>query len=381
MANNNRNNTNSKDNANTNNSSSSNNRNANKSIVKKNNVAKSNVNRNNVNKSNSNKNKGSSGKKNNDENTIRKNIFDEDSIENTGINDIEIFADGLENENEIQEIQEIPEIQEINISRNAEKRAKDVVGNCRRVLRDKHKNEQPETNMKTDFKNNIVLWCVLGVLGIILIIALIVTNMGDDESKEKETAKPEAATTTIETTTTQEDKKLVAEASDSPITTLISNYLQAERIDVSMDEVTKYVDNSEKISLDKYEVLKKYIEEYQNINCYKLNSIDENTFIVIVTYGCKFYNIETAAPGCETFLVVNKDNQYFIHNLTVQESIDTYISSDVDVSLINQINKEINDSLKAAIESDRGLAEVIAVLSGSEGETTETTTVSGNDIQ
>lgn len=378
MANNNRNNTNSKDNANTNNSSSSNNRNANKSIVKKNNVAKSNVNRNNVNKSNSNKNKGSSGKKNNDENTIRKNIFDEDSIENTGINDIEIFADGLENENEIQEI---PEIQEINISRNAEKRAKDVVGNCRRVLRDKHKNEQPETNMKTDFKNNIVLWCVLGVLGIILIIALIVTNMGDDESKEKETAKPEAATTTIETTTIQEDKKLVAEASDSPITTLISNYLQAERIDVSMDEVTKYVDNSEKISLDKYEVLKKYIEEYQNINCYKLNSIDENTFIVIVTYGCKFYNIETAAPGCETFLVVNKDNQYFIHNLTVQESIDTYISSDVDVSLINQINKEINDSLKAAIESDRGLAEVIAVLSGSEGETTETTTVSGNDIQ
>ena len=102
---------------------------------------------------------------------------------------------------------------------------------------------------------------------------------------------------------------------------------------------------------------------------------------MIVTYGCKFYNIETAAPGCETFLVVNKDNQYFIHNLTVQESIDTYISSDVDVSLINQINKEINDSLKAAIESDRGLAEVIAVLSGSEGETTETTTVSGNDIQ
>lgn len=286
-------------------------------------------------------------------------------LDSTGIDDIDVFY-------EIKD--DITYLKEIDISRNIDKRDKDIVGNCRRVLKNKRK-EEKETNIIDDIKKNIILWGVLAVLfitiiiAIILIITIIFTNTGvkkenDDKKYTKETE------ITTEELTTEEDKneQLKAEASDSPITVLISNYLKAERIDVSMDEVNKYVDNSDKISLEKYEVLKKYIEEYQNVTCYKLSSIDENISIVVTTYGCKFFNIETAAPGCETFIVINRDGKYLVHNLTIQESIDTYISSDVDVSLINQINKEINDSLKSAMASDEELANVIAVLSGSDSE-------------
>lgn len=283
-------------------------------------------------------------------------------LDATGIDDIDVFD---ERKNDITDLKEI---KEIDISRNIDKRDKDIVGNCRRVLKNKRK-EEKETNIIDDIKKNIILWSVLAVLFIVLIIAIILTNTGEKKENDDKKYTKEMETTTEELTT-KEDKneQLKAEASDSPITVLISNYLKAERIDVSMDEVNKYVDNSDKISLEKYEVLKKYIEEYQNVTCYKLSSIDENISIVVTTYGCKFFNIETAAPGCETFIVINRDGKYLVHNLTVQESIDTYISSDVDVSLINQINKEINDSLKSAMASDEELANVIAVLSGSDSE-------------
>ena len=286
----------------------------------------------------------------------------ESDLDATGIDDIDVFD---ERKNDITDLKEI---KEIDISRNIDKRDKDIVGNCRRVLKNKRK-EEKETNIIYDIKKNIILWSVLAVLFIILIIAIILTNTGEKKENDDKKNTKETETTTEELTT-KEDKneKLKAEASDSPITVLISNYLKAERIDVSMDEVNKYVDNSDKISLEKYEVLKKYIEEYQNVTCYKLSSIDENISIVVTTYGCKFFNIETAAPGCETFIVINRDGKYLVHNLTIQESIDTYISSDVDVSLINQINKEINDSLKSAMASDEELANVIAVLSGSDSE-------------
>ncbi|MDE6209481.1 MAG: hypothetical protein K2M73_07385 [Lachnospiraceae bacterium] len=278
----------------------------------------------------------------------------------TGIDDIDVFD---ERKNDITDLKEI---KEIDISRNIDKRDKDIVGNCRRVLKNKRK-EEKETNIIDDIKKNIILWSVLAVLFIVLIIAIILTNTGEKKENDDKKDTKETETTTEELTTEEdENEQLKAEASDSPITVLISNYLKAERIDVSMDEVNKYVDNSDKISLEKYEVLKKYIEEYQNVTCYKLSSIDENISIVVTTYGCKFFNIETAAPGCETFIVINRDGKYLVHNLTVQESIDTYISSDVDVSLINQINKEINDSLKSAMASDEELANVIAVLSGSD---------------
>ena len=110
---------------------------------------------------------------------------------------------------------------------------------------------------------------------VVLIITLIVTNI---PKKEKSTDNPKKTTTVIETTTPKEEDELVAEPANSEITELIKNFLKAQRIDVSIDEVSKYVDNAEKISVAEYEKLKKYIEEFQNVTCYKLNSTDFTRF-------------------------------------------------------------------------------------------------------
>lgn len=286
--------------------------------------------------------------------------------DNTGIDDIDEFdsmLDALDAEiKEDESIREIEEIKEIDISRKIDKRDEVVVKNLRRVISNKRK-EEVETTTLEDIKKNKVLWIILGVLFVILIITLIVTNI---PKKEKNTDNPKKTTTVIETTTPIEEDELVAEPENSEITELIKNFLKAQRIDVSIDEVSKYVDNAEKISVAEYEKLKKYIEEFQNVACYKLNSTVENTYIVITTYGCKFYNIETAAPGFEAFMVVYKDGKYLVHNLTVEENLDTYISRDVDVTKINKLMKEINDSLENAKELDADLAAVMNELSSIE---------------
>lgn len=338
-----------------------------------------------------NKNKNRNKNRNNNINTNKtKNVNDETIELNDKLNDDldDEFDDNMFNtlididdESEIQEIQEISQKKSLgkkgsnnqkhsNNQKNSksktvdkiEEPVKDVVADCRRVLRNKQK-EEPETTMIEDFKKNIVLWGILGVLFIILIIALIVTNVKDkDSSDEKSTEKTTKTQQESNEPATEDSGKLVPEAADSEITQLIINYKKASEIEASLDEVAKYVDSIENISIEKFENIKKYIEDFTNVECYKINSIDENTYIVVATFGCKFYNIETAAPGCETYIVIKKDNELKIHNLTKQETLETYISSDIDVTLINQINKEVNDSLKAAIESDTELQRVVEIL-------------------
>lgn len=298
--------------------------------------------------------------------------------DNTGIDDIDEFDSMLDvlatEDNEEENIREIEEIKEIDISHKIDKRDEVVVKNLRRVISSKRR-EEVETSTLEDIKKNKVLWIILGILFVILIIALIVTNI---PKKEKSSDKPKETTTVSETTTTKEEDELVAEPENSEITELIKNFLKAQRIDVSIDEVSKYVDNAEKISVAEYEKLKKYIEEFQNVTCYKLNSTVENTYIVIATYGCKFYNIETAAPGFEAFMVVYKDGKYLIHNLTVEENLDTYISRDVDVTRINKLMKEINDSLENAKELDSDLAAVMNELSSIENNNSTNATSTTN---
>lgn len=328
-----------------------------------------NTNRKNINKKNTDSLDKSGNMKNKSEYDM---VMKKTGSENTGIDDIDIFdgvPDIFESNRDGSE-KEIKEIKEIDISKKIDKRDQTVVKNLRRVINSKHR-EEKETTMAEDIEKNKVLWIILGILFVVLIIALIATNANTSKNKENSQKDKGTTTQTAETTTEENEDELVEEPTDSKITELVRKFLKAQRIDVSIEEVSKYVDNTDKISVAEYEKLKKYIEEYQNVTCYKLSSTVENTYIVITTYGCKFYNIETAAPGFEAFMVVENDGNYLIHNLTVEENLDTYISRDVDVTRINQLMKEINDSLESAKESDSDLAAVMNELSSIEKSTNE----------
>lgn len=244
---------------------------------------------------------------------------------------------------------------------------RDVVANCRQILTNKRKSKEDgsdnSSKLELLLKNKMALYIAGGVVIFIILICVII-GVGSCQSKDDEDKKTtdEAQETTTEEQTTIDESVPVALPSNSEITTLIENYLQAERIDADIEELSKYVDDMSQVSLEKYEILKKYIESFQNITCYQINSVKENTYVVVVTYGIKFYNVETAAPGCESFIIVNKDEKYYVHNLTVKEVIDTYISSDIDKNKIKTLEEGVNASLSSAIASDADLAAVFNAL-------------------
>lgn len=316
-----------------------NNQNVNNQNVNKQIVNKQNINNQKVNKQNSNKQKVNKQQNSDDVQNIKKNPINDKKSNNIS---------NSKNSNIIKE-------------KNGEGKAKVVIDD----IEDKVIIEKGDNSILSDIKENIFLWSLLAVLSCILIVALIITNIEQDSSSGIE----ENTTTTQENTTLQEQMttetgEVLPEADGSPFLELVSNYLKASRIDVSMEEIGKYVDSTENITLANNEILKKYIQEYQNLECYVLDSSKEDTYVVVAIYGCKFHNIETAAPGCETFIVTIKDGKHLIHNLTVQETIDTYISSNFDRKTINDIMSEVNTSLERVLETDEELKKVISVIMG-----------------
>ena len=101
-------------------------------------------------------------------------------------------------------------------------------------------------------------------------------------------------------------------------------------------------DDITNINIDTYKSRQKYIESYQNVKRYKIDSAIENAFIVFVTYDAKIYNIETLATSAETFIGVYNDTEkrMYIHNPTVAEELDGYIA-DINLTDISELSQRV----------------------------------------
>ena len=131
-----------------------------------------------------------------------------------------------------------------------------------------------------------------------------------------------------------------------------------------MDAVVNCVDEISNINIDTYKSRQKYIESYQNVKSYKLDSAIENAFIVFVTYDAKIYKIETLAPSAETFIVVYNDTEkrMYIHNPAVAEELDGYIA-DINLSAISELSQDVRNRLDQALAADAELKRVFEIMS------------------
>lgn len=260
-------------------------------------------------------------------------------------------------------------------------------GNSRNTRMKKSRNSKKQNagffeKLMEYYKENTmqVLFCALGVLAIILMVAIIaVLSSGSDEEKNEPQSteiSTEETSSMEEESTSADDNIVYPEVEGSRIHTLITSYIDAAYIKADMDEVALYVDDVTNINVDTYKSRQKYIESYQNITCYKLDSAIENSYIVFVTYDAKLYNIDTLAPSAETFIVVyNLDElKYYVHNLTVADELDGYIAEGSKISYISEISEEVKKRLDEAIESDAELKRVFDIMSNAGQSTEETST-------
>ena len=225
-----------------------------------------------------------------------------------------------------------------------------------------------------------ILYGALGALAMILLVAIVLTNVGDkktDEVLAPETSSQEKDTSETESSTdVEEDKGPVVESAESDIHKIVASYFDALYVKATIDEVKKYIDDATNFNESRLKTYDKYYENVDNIKCYKFDtSRVENSYVVFVTYDLKLYNIDTAIPSGEALVVKQgADGKYLIHNLTDQEVLDLKVSNEDYVASINELEKQVLDAFNAALAADSELKEVYDMMTGLANKATEQST-------
>ena len=235
-----------------------------------------------------------------------------------------------------------------------------------------------------------ILYSALGMLAIILIITIIVIPKEDskktDGSKSdltslagKQTGGANGSTggVTDETATNNEltIADLVPEGENTEIHKLIAGFIDAERVQCDAEKAKEYLEVSEGYSLEQYETLKRYIESYEDIKCYKFDYLNDGMYYIFVTYKNKIANIDTLAVAGNAFVVRYNEQQgkYLIVTSYTKEEFAYKVivenSPEVKV-LLADVEKRQNE----AIANDSVLKEFIEIMQGANQSTEETST-------
>ena len=241
-----------------------------------------------------------------------------------------------------------------------------------------------------------ILYSALGMLAVILIIAIIVVPK--DESKKGDGSK--SGLTTADGKQTGADNGTVDESfgeasTDNQLTIadlkpegesteihkVIAGFLDAERMQCDAEKAKAYFEQiPEGYSIEKYEMLKRYIEEYQDIKCYKFDYLSDGMYYIFVTYKNKIANIDTLTVAGEGFVVrYNKEQGKYliVTSFTKEEyAYKVIVENSPEVKVLKEdVLKRHNE----ALESDTVLKEFIEIMQGANQSTEETSTEnSGN---
>lgn len=218
------------------------------------------------------------------------------------------------------------------------------------------------------------LWSALGVLVVILIIALIVTNIGGSEdSKDTEVTENETGNKEEEVTTGGNESSFIAEPVDSVYNKVIEAFLKNSYVSWNEEELKKVCDSIAYFNADGYKFLNKYIEDIEDVYCYVGDYLDDGKELIYVTYNIKFQNIETTLPTMEAFLLVKAEENYMIHNFELAEELDVYTNPVKDNQNYIDLRSGIEEQCSQALANDADLKKIYDALQNinSDTETSE----------
>ena len=208
-----------------------------------------------------------------------------------------------------------------------------------------------KTERENAIKRRLIALVGAIVIVIVIVIILLIGKPGDKGNENDKNALVNKITKkNIENIEVKQD-------ADSEISTLINEYysalLAADREKLS----TLIYDAADD---DKY-VEQKIIEAYNNVSVYTVKGLKDNAYVVFAYWESKFINIETPAPGIETFYVVKDGDKYLIDTKLSDEE-KAYIQAVSDKEEVKTLFDETNDKLMNAVESDTNLKALYDLL-------------------
>lgn len=136
------------------------------------------------------------------------------------------------------------------------------------------------------------------------------------------------------------------------INQLVKNYFEAKKT-VDIEAMAQYVSDQNRIDKEKFNKMAEYVEGYQNINCYVIESEDTNAFRVYAKYDMKLKNIDTLAPCLSAlYITATSDDKYVIYLSALDEAQEEFITSADKNSEIVDLKEKVAVELQAAIDKD-----------------------------
>lgn len=149
------------------------------------------------------------------------------------------------------------------------------------------------------------------------------------------------------------DSNALQENAYPEVNTLIESFYAAWG-QKNVDAMKELTDNFSSTDEDKV-VNATYIESYDNIRVYTKKGLDENSYVVFVSYDLKFQGIDTSAPGLsELYVVKDESGNWLIHNdetdQEVQECIEKTRQEEDVQELISQEEERYNQAVESSEE-------------------------------
>ena len=106
----------------------------------------------------------------------------------------------------------------------------------------------------------------------------------------------------------------------------------------------------------------KYVQSIENVDCYTLPGMEDNTYVVYVTADIRFQVTETLAPTIMwCYVRMEEDGTYHIvENITAEEA--EYAAKAEQSEPVRRLAAQVNDELEVAVSADSRLASAYGML-------------------
>lgn len=232
-------------------------------------------------------------------------------------------------------------------------------------------------------KKYITMITVVGAVVVVLFVLLALDlkpNSVQDISEENEHGFSVVNRTADPIVATQEET-ILKEKDDADITALMKRYFKAVS-ECDVDTLNSIVATTSGIDEEELQQEGEFIEDYQNISCYVMDGLMENTYIVYVYFQIKFVNVSTLAPGLSCMYVCEDENgMVYINQEELNGEVKTYIEQMGQTSAVKSLIVQVNQELAKARRTDEKLDALVQVLNGEVQLSSQSQTEKNKDME
>ncbi|SFR68345.1 hypothetical protein [Anaeromicropila populeti] len=138
---------------------------------------------------------------------------------------------------------------------------------------------------------------------------------------------------------------------------LVKDYLNA-RVRCDMDALSSLVSDVSYLSEKTLQEKSEYIEGYQNIECYTVKGLEEDSYIVYVYSEVKILDIDTPAPGL-TSIYIRKtdDDKLCVYFGVLDEETQNYMKEAAECEGVQELIRSVDNRFTEALQKDEKLNE------------------------